>query len=325
MRETMIRRLLVFVLCASGVVALWIVADRSVPGPDSAVSATPGTRQSGGDAAPDRDESPRRPDADGASRGPSSPGGADHPPSTDQPADERSSPPSTLPDHRPPHRVRGLHVVDNTYEAVTVGWAESNDGGGIAYYEVTLNGIAAGATAGRQLTIDWFNDDMNSHFVQVRAVDRAGNRSKRGEPLMVNRPEPPASADPAADTPDPEPTGPQPESPAPTTPPQTAAPPDNAPPDNPPPDNVPPENEPPEASPSPDPTSPPTSPSPPDKSPPPDPTSPAPTAPASPQPSGTGPEAIVPSPDDPSTSPSGGASDTGLPSTPQPPTSDPTG
>jgi hypothetical protein len=109
-------------------------------------------------------------------------------------------------------------VLANSHASVTVSWSAVRDRSGIAYYQATLNGIPAGETAGRQLTVDWFNDDMSAHFIQVRAVDGAGNRGPRSAPLMITRPAAPSpspTTGPAsAPTRHPEPT---------STPPTTAA------------------------------------------------------------------------------------------------------
>jgi hypothetical protein len=186
-------------------VALWIVADRSASVPDSAGSPAPTTRRTDDIAVPTDLSTSTAPTA---ARDPA-------PASTETATFVRTSDPGpsysdprppehhrTRPDDQPPPAVRDLHVLANSHESVTVGWGAVHDRSGIAYYEATLNGIPAGETAGRQLTVDWFNDDMSAHFVQVRAVDGAGNHGRRSRPLMITRP-----AEPVPDTtPDPSPS-----------------------------------------------------------------------------------------------------------------------
>lgn len=236
MRETTIRRLLVLVLCASGVVALWILADRSLSTSDAARSDTSGTSSRSGSraASPISSHSsahrtPGRESADPppptAAREPTDQSGVG--PWSRRQTQSRQHPPG---DGRPP-AVRGLHAIDNNHDSITVRWDAVLDATKIAYYHVTLNGIPVGDTAGLQLTIDWFNDDMGSHFIRVRAVDVDGRPGRRGSPLVVNRPDAPSGKPSPTPAPSPRPTPrPTPDptasatpSPAPTTPPTASA------------------------------------------------------------------------------------------------------
>jgi hypothetical protein len=104
--------------------------------------------------------------------------------------------------------VAGLRVIDNNHDSITVRWNAVHTAGdrtapGVAYYQATLNGIPSGETAGLQLTINWFNDEMTSHFIRVRAVDTRGHRGRPGQPLIVVRPEAPAATDSPSPTPGP--------------------------------------------------------------------------------------------------------------------------
>jgi len=228
MRETLIRRLLVIVLCASGVVALWIVADQAVSTPDAASSAGPETNsRSGPSSAPgpiSAEPSSR------AGRDHSNRGGSDGPrtepisrrsrASTQQPAEQQ------LPtvDPQPP-AVRGLRVIQINHDSITIRWNPVRSWAAhvaaISYYTATLNGIPAGETAGLELTINWFNDDMTgSHFIRVRAVDADGNRGLQSNALVVDRPAT-AAPRPSAST------APDPSSPAPDSSPTPSASPDS--------------------------------------------------------------------------------------------------
>ncbi|HEY9294632.1 MAG TPA: hypothetical protein VIP98_25395 [Microlunatus sp.] len=213
MHESTLRRTLVFVVCALGVVALWILNDqiRSHPSADQSIPAQgQPSRPAHGGASPindpvSRDSSTSRPVSSGSAVDP-------HRPHTTATGDTMG-----------PAAVVGVHVIQNSHDSVTVGWRPADDVSGIAYYEVTLNSIPVGQTGGRELTADWFNDDTSTHFIQIRAVDGAGNRGARGRPLMLTRP-PEATNPPNRSTP----TAPQSEQaepdhtkPDPTVPPET--------------------------------------------------------------------------------------------------------
>lgn len=230
MRETTIRRLLVLVLCALGIVALWILADRSLSTLDAAHSDRSETNSRSGSRA-------ASPIGDSSVPGVSNRHRAGPPPvASRQPTghsgagvgSRRQTQSQQYPgaDARPP-AVRGLHAIDTNHDSITVRWNAVRYATRIAFYHVTLNGIPVGDTAGRQLTINWFNDDMTSHFIRVRAVDVDGDRGRRGMPLVVTRPDKPSPerspAPPPKASPTPSPTrsstpSPSP-SPTPTTPP----------------------------------------------------------------------------------------------------------
>lgn len=82
-----------------------------------------------------------------------------------------------------------MRVVQADHDSITIRWNPVRSSPAVAYYTVTLNGLPAGETAGQELTINWFNDDLSGpHFILVRAVDRDGNQGLPGNPLVVERP-----------------------------------------------------------------------------------------------------------------------------------------
>ena len=62
-------------------------------------------------------------------------------------------------------------------------------GTAVVGYQVWLDGFRAAATTQTQVTVNWFNDDMGQHVVEVKALDAAGNQST-SEIRLVSRPEP---------------------------------------------------------------------------------------------------------------------------------------
>lgn len=216
MGETLLRRLLVIVLCASSVVAIWIVADRAVSTPDAAYSAVPEANSRSG---PNLVPTP-------ASAGPSSHAGRGR--STRESSAGRRTEPighrGRLSTQEPvghqlstvdpqPAAVRGLRVIQANHDSITIRWNPVQGRAldpAISYYAATLNGIPAGETAGLELTINWFNDDMTgSHFIRVCAVDADGHRGPLSDVLVVDRPTT-ASPAPGAGT-DPDPNSPAPD------------------------------------------------------------------------------------------------------------------
>ena len=238
MRETTIRRLLVIVLCACGVVALWIVADRSLSTPDAAIPVQPGASSpSGIRPAPTPTAGPRSPirTATDSSAPDSAAPGRRTDPDDRLPVGQRHPNGQQVPgaDLRPA-AVRGLRVIQSDHDSITIRWnpvppptdtdRAGRRAGTVAYYHATLNGIPVGETAGLELTIDWFNDDMTSHFIRVNAVALDGTRGLSGNALVVDRPPAPSPTPPSRPTTHPRPTtSPTPIAPAPTPAPSTSS------------------------------------------------------------------------------------------------------
>jgi hypothetical protein len=103
------------------------------------------------------------------------------------------------PDKTPPDPVRDISFGPVTEDTLTVTWAPARDDVRVIGYRIWLNGFEVATTAETHVTVNWFNDDMGQHVVQVRALDAAGNESKTSPNALVNRPTP-------APTPTPTPT-----------------------------------------------------------------------------------------------------------------------
>jgi hypothetical protein len=114
-------------------------------------------------------------------------------------------------DEEPPAAVGRLTVLSSDPDRVTVSWPATDDDSGVVGYRVLLNGFFVLATQQTRATLAWFNDS-NTHVIQVRAVDAAGNEGPSSPTLLVSRP-----------APDPEPTSPGASASAPTTKPTVAA------------------------------------------------------------------------------------------------------
>ena len=139
---------------------------------------------------------------------------------TGQPVDVRRT--STTPsgataavpgrDEDPPAAVGRLTVLSSDPDSVTVSWPATDDDDGVAGYRVLLNGFFVLATQQTRATLTWFNDS-NTHVIQVRALDVAGNEGPSSPTLLVTRP-----------VPDPEPAAPAPSSTVSTKPTVSASP-----------------------------------------------------------------------------------------------------
>jgi hypothetical protein len=103
------------------------------------------------------------------------------------------------PDKTPPDSVSGISFGPVTEDTLTVNWAPAHDDVSVIGYRIWLNGFEVATTAETHVTVNWFNDDMGQHVVQVRALDAAGNESMTSPNALVNRPTP-------APTPTPTPT-----------------------------------------------------------------------------------------------------------------------
>jgi hypothetical protein len=98
-------------------------------------------------------------------------------------------------DETPPDPVRNIRLGPITPDDLTVRWSASHDDTAVVGYQVWLDGFRAASTTQTQVTVNWFNDDMGQHVVQVKALDAAGNQST-SEIRLVSRPESEDSASP---------------------------------------------------------------------------------------------------------------------------------
>ena len=127
--------------------------------------------------------------------------------------------PDRSPDRTAPAPVRSITRDSATPDELTLSWPPASDDVGVTAYRVVLNGFPVVTTTRTQATVAWFNDDLEEHVVQVRALDAAGNESASSPTLVVDRP--PATSE----TPRPESPSPSadPTSPAPSDPPTASA------------------------------------------------------------------------------------------------------
>lgn len=99
-------------------------------------------------------------------------------------------------DGTPPGPVGRLRVADADADRLVLSWPASPDDQSSVTYRIWVNGFAVLATQATSASIAWFNDS-NTHVIQVRAIDEAGNQSASSPTLMVTRPAPQDSAEPA--------------------------------------------------------------------------------------------------------------------------------
>jgi hypothetical protein len=92
------------------------------------------------------------------------------------------------PDNTPPEPVSGISFGPVSKDTLTVSWAPAHDDVSVIGYRIWLNGFEVATTAETHVTVNWFNDDMGPHVVQIRALDAAGNESKTSPNALVNRP-----------------------------------------------------------------------------------------------------------------------------------------
>ena len=212
MRATTIRRLLVFGVCALGVGSLYLVPSMArTPdqvgypiadeGPAVRPSATTPTAAGKSDAAravsgraasQQPAAEPTKTASDGNDNSDLEPAGQQQP----RRATTRSSSGATAfdaddnPDKTAPDPVSGISFGPVTKDSLTVNWAPAHDDVSVIGYRIWLNGFEVATTAETHVTVNWFNDDMGQHVVQVRALDAAGNESKTSPNALVNRPTP---------------------------------------------------------------------------------------------------------------------------------------
>jgi hypothetical protein len=224
MRATTIRRLLVFGVCAVGVGGLYLVpsmartpdsigypiADEGpAVGPSTTAPAVAGKSAAAG-AASGQTTSQQLADepTETATAYDDNPGAEPAGQQEPRRAAARSSAGATAfdpddnPDKTPPDPVTGISFGPVTQEVVTVNWAPAHDDVNVIGYRIWLNGFEVATTAETHVTVNWFNDDMGQHVVQVRALDAAGNESRTSPNALVNRPTPAPTP-----TPTPTPTG----------------------------------------------------------------------------------------------------------------------
>ena len=224
MQPATIRRLLVFGVCLVGVGCLYLVpsmagssrhveTSREQDPSTAATNMAVGISTTADVAASGRTGLPTEISA--SATGPSTDGTI-----TGQPVDVRRT--STTPsgataavpgrDEDPPAAVGRLTVLSSDSDSVTVSWPAADDDDGVAGYRVLLNGFFVLATQQTRATLTWFNDS-NTHVIQVRALDVAGNEGPSSPTLLVTRP-----------VPDPEPAAPAPSSTVSTKPSVSASP-----------------------------------------------------------------------------------------------------
>ncbi len=200
MRATSTRRLLVFVVCAFGVGALYFVPGiTSSPGRLGAEPERP--TQSRARPRSSRVVGPQQshpiedvgvgPDATSAA-GPANSGR--------QTAIHTAAAAGVVRDRTRPSPVTELSVDRVTPETVSLHWAPTRDDEGAVSYRVWLNGYEVAATTDSRATVEWFNDDTDQHVLQVRALDDAGNVSEASRSLLVSRPDTAPSATSAPST-----------------------------------------------------------------------------------------------------------------------------
>jgi len=110
--------------------------------------------------------------------------------------DRRRAEPATRPaatakapgeDDHPPAPVGRLTVLHSDQDRLTVAWPEARDDIGVVGYQVVLNGFLVLVTYEPRATLAWFNDS-NTHVIQIRALDGAGNAGPSSPTLLVSRP-----------------------------------------------------------------------------------------------------------------------------------------
>ncbi|WP_375433055.1 hypothetical protein [uncultured Friedmanniella sp.] len=221
MNPVTLRRLLVFGVCAVGVGALYVVpavtggsGQVAVPLPDDEPTSQPS-----------RTTTITNRSSDGPDLATASPATTSAPPVDNQDAAARRSPaprrpttgftaydPRTSNDHEAPEPVTGITTGAVRRDRLTVRWPAATDNVGVLQYRVVLNGFTVATTRKTHATVRWFNDDLSTTVVQVRALDAAGNESASSPNLMVSRPtpEPTPTATPtesaSAEPPSPSPT-----------------------------------------------------------------------------------------------------------------------
>lgn len=93
-------------------------------------------------------------------------------------------------DTTPPSVPTGLQATAVGDTTVDLSWAASTDDLGVDHYDLFVDGVAAGSSAGPAATLADLAPST-TYSVEVEAVDGAGNRSGRSAPLPVTTTTPP--------------------------------------------------------------------------------------------------------------------------------------
>ena len=206
------RRMIVFGVCALGVGSLYLVpsiarspeqigvpraSDEPTSRPvgaqadTSPQSASPsGDRDSLAGRASGRSATATAPTIQASAAPTQSPDDKDR--STPRAADE----PKHTKDAEPPEPVAEIEPSAVTEDRLSLEWPAAADNVGVIGYRIWLNGFEVATTAETRAKLRWFNDDDGQHVVQIRALDAAGNQSRRSATLVVRRPSPDATPTP---------------------------------------------------------------------------------------------------------------------------------
>ena len=115
--------------------------------------------------------------------------------------------PKDTKDSEPPEQVAEIEPSAVTTDRLSLKWPAAADNVGVIGYRIWLNGFEVATTAETRARLRWFNDDNDQHVVQIRALDAAGNQSRRSATLVVTRPSPDPTPTPSdSPTPTAEPT-----------------------------------------------------------------------------------------------------------------------
>jgi hypothetical protein len=225
-RAPTIRRLLVFGVCALGVGGLYLVPSMArtpdqvgypMAGdkPSARSSTTPTAASKGTAAGAASGQTSSQPPADEPTDAAADTEQTSRAEPVGQRRESRQTSPNSgatafdphdNPDNAPPDPVSGIDFGPVTEDTLTISWSAAHDDVTVIGYRIWLNGFEVATTAETHVTVNWFNDDMGQHVVQVRALDAAGNQSKTSPNVLVNRPTPTPTPTPSP-TPTATPTG----------------------------------------------------------------------------------------------------------------------
>lgn len=217
MNPVTLRRLLVFGVCAVGVGMLYLVpalagpsGQVAAPKPDDEPTGWPASTATSSLSHAGRGTSP-------AASSPATTSSAEQTQDASVQGPRRVRPsisgataydPGTSADRVAPAPVTAISTGPVTRDRVTVSWPPATDDVGVLRYRVVLNGFTVATTRKTHATVRWFNDDLGSHVIQVRALDAAGNESPTSPNLLVSRPtsEPTPTPGPSSSPSEPSPT-----------------------------------------------------------------------------------------------------------------------
>lgn len=217
MNPVTLRRLLVFGVCAVGVGALYLVPALTgpagvvaAPPPDGEPTSLPTGTADNASGRPGRSVPVPVPSRSSDATTSSAVGTAGASVRASRPARPAGGAtaydPRTSTDHVPPSPVTAITTAAVTRDRLTVSWPPATDDVGVLRYRVVLNGFTVATTRKTHATIRWFNDDLGSHVIQVRALDAAGNESPSSPNLLVSRPTPGPTPSPTPSAPPTEPS-----------------------------------------------------------------------------------------------------------------------